>query len=73
MAENFNQISDFDLIDLIQKREAEFLLLEEEAIRRATEGTIHKIVLKEIVVGEMQLYSDVLLDFMLNRVMKYNG
>jgi hypothetical protein len=68
MARGFTEVTDLDLIDLIHIQEAEFQRLETEAIRRATEGTSHEIVYRGVVVGEMMLYSDVLLDFLLRRI-----
>ncbi len=68
MARDFTKVSDHDLVDLIHKMEAELWLLEEEAMRRAVEGTHHEIVYQGVVVGQLMLFSDLLLDFMLRRI-----
>lgn len=73
MAKEFTELSDLDLIDLLQKMEAEAQLLEEEAMRRAVEGTSHEITYQEVVVGNTMLYSDILLDFMLQRAASAHG
>ncbi len=57
-----------------QSVEAAGDVLEEEAIRRANEGTVEEIYYKGEVVGQKLLYSDQLLMFLLrgNRPEKYN-